>query len=74
MIANPNLVTVSRTVVYNGVVITETAWAEMPDALVLDDITEASRRSLLASLLINSLRPLPPDPKSSPCKPTNLSN
>ena len=49
------LVTVSRTVTVGANSVTETAWAELADDVVLDAVIEAHRRAVLASLLFSSL-------------------
>ena len=68
------MVTVSRTICHDGCTITETVTASLSDNLVLDDITEASRRLLLAELLFSSLPSLQPQHIPHKCKPTNLPN
>ena len=49
------VVTVSRTVTVGEHSITETAWAELADDVVLDAFTEAYQRATLATLLFKSL-------------------
>ena len=55
-------VTVSRRLEINGRVVTYTASAPLWDDLVLDDLTEALRRQMLADALFQALPGATPSP------------
>ena len=68
-------VTVTRTVHVEGVVVTESATARLPDDLTLDAVTECLRREMLAAALFNSLPSVQPKPiPPNPCPPPPLNS
>lgn len=65
-------VTVNRSVTVGDSSVFESASADLPDDIPLDDVTEARRRGLLAELLFLSLPSLKSKTEIAPCPPPPL--